>query len=419
MNNLFLKFILFLFGIVIVYYLDLLNSFSYWTCVYLFFIELLLLIYRFRDYTIIIVLLLFSSLWGIEFIITDLFGWGLSSGIVIGELKLFYILLILGYLPLFFLNIPKQKLFDNINKKFSINKSVFYFVFIIATFITMFKINGVVVLGGSNGGYSGYVDNLESGSGLIEYVLILFCYLFLFSDLNKLERFLRLIIIIIFIVKCNLYGFRIQGIMAALLLFYILFSKKVSALKVILIFFPTVVLAMLLGLAKHTDNLDLALLLNNDAIESTHMGTVISGTVALKTYPINYGYSILSLITWILPPSLLTSSLPELYPSVYSQKFLGAAGGMPFPITGYLFGNYIGVIIIGIIAAFFVYIILNYSKSNLFKFLSMVIVSFFPRWVLYDFVNFGIRTLIYAFILFLLLASLDRTIFSKNTFISK
>ena len=320
-----------------------------------------------------------------------------------------------AYLPLFFLNIPKLQFYTTVNK-FRVNKSIYYLVFTISSLITIFKINGVIVLGGSNGGYSGYVDNLESGSGLIEYVLILFCYLFLFNDLSHFNKFIRFLLVFIFIVKCNLYGFRIQGIMAIVLLFYVYFSKKISALKTIIIFFPTVILAMLLGLAKHTDNLDLALLLNNDAIESTHMGTVISGTIALKTYPINYGYSILSLITWVLPPSFLTSKLPELYPAVYSQKYLGAAGGMPFPVTGYLFGNFLGVLIIGIITAFFIYIVLNTNKNNIFRFLAMVIISFFPRWILYDFVNFGIRTLIYAFLLFLFLTSINKVIKDKNSF---
>ncbi len=416
MKFLILKLLLLIFITIGFYLLDSYYSFSFWIYAYLFFLESFFLIFRFRNYTIVIVLLLFSSLWGLEFIITDILGWGLSSGIIVSQLKFFYILLILAYLPLFFINISSLKLTEN---KFQVSKYFFYLVFFLSLYITVFKINGVVVLGGSNGGYSGYVDNLEAGSGLIEYVLIFFCYLFLYKNLNFFERILRLLLILIFIVKCNLYGFRIQGIMAVLLLFYVIFSNKISALKTIIVFFPTVILAMLLGLAKHTDNLDLALLLNNDAIESTHMGTIISGTIALKSYPINYGYSLLSLITWIFPPSLLTSSIPELYPSVYSQKFLGAAGGMPFPITGYLFGNYFGVLIIGIIAAFFVYLIINSSKNNLFKFLSMVLITFFPRWILYDFVNFGIRTFIYSLLLFVFFASIDRAIKYKKMFFIK
>jgi hypothetical protein len=411
MNSFILKITGLVFFSIIVISFDLFYTFDYRVYVNLFFLELLFLVYRYKRFTIIIILLLFSSLWGLEFIITDLLGWGISSGIVISELKLFYMILIIAYLPLFFLNIPVQR---NTDFNFRINKWVYYLVFFFACFITIFKINGVVVLGGSNGGYSGYVDNLDSGSGLIEYVLILFSYLFLFKDLTRLDKFFRLLIVLIFILKCNLFGFRIQGIMAILLIFYVFFAKKISAFKTILIFFPTVIIAMLLGLAKHTDNLELSLLLNNDAIESTHMGTVISGTIALKSYPINYFNSILSLITWILPPSMLSVKMPELYPSVYSQKFLGAAGGMPFPVTGYLIANFIGVFIFGLMAALFIYIILNSEKNNFLRYLSMVVITFFPRWILYDFVNFGIRTLIYSCILFLILSLLDKSMKCKN-----
>ena len=90
MNNFILKFIFVLLGIIIIYFFDSLISFNYWFYVYLFFIELLFLIYRFRNNTIIIVLLLFSSLWGLEFIISDLLGWGISSVLFEDFIVIFY-----------------------------------------------------------------------------------------------------------------------------------------------------------------------------------------------------------------------------------------------------------------------------------------------------------------------------------------
>lgn len=391
--------------------LDLFFNFHYNTYVYIFFIEIILLIYKFRFRSIITIILLFSSLWSIEFIITDNLNWGLSIGIVTSQLKKFFMLLCLGFLPLFFLLKPKE---NKLSTNYKGTHFSFNLILIIVSVITLFKINGVVVLGGSNGGFEGYTDNLEKGSGIIEYVLILFCYLFLFKKVNRFQNYARTLIVLIYIVKCNLYGFRIQGIMASVLLFYIFFSDRISALKSALIFFPSVLLAMLLGLAKHTDQLNFALLLNNDAIESTHMGTTISGTIALNSYPTSYVASALSIVTWVVPPAFLAEKFPELYPSKYAQDKLGAAGGMPFPVTGYLFAKFFGLVVFSIIFCYFFYVILNSNKSNLFQFLSMVIIVFFPRWILYDFVNFGIRTLVYSFLFFVIINTIDKKIFKSK-----
>lgn len=391
--------------------LDLFFNFHYNTYVYIFFIEIILLIYKFRFRSIITIILLFSSLWSIEFIITDNLNWGLSIGIVTSQLKKFFMLLCLGFLPLFFLLKPKE---NKLSTNYKGTHFSFNLILIIVSVITLFKINGVVVLGGSNGGFEGYTDNLEKGSGIIEYVLILFCYLFLFKKVNRFQNYARTLIVLIYIVKCNLYGFRIQGIMASVLLFYIFFSDRISALKSALIFFPSVLLAMLLGLAKHTDQLNFALLLNNDAIESTHMGTTISGTIALNSYPTSFVASALSIVTWVVPPAFLAEKFPELYPSKYAQDKLGAAGGMPFPVTGYLFAKFFGLVVFSIIFCYFFYVILNSNKSNLFQFLSMVIIVFFPRWILYDFVNFGIRTLVYSFLFFVIINTIDKKIFKSK-----
>lgn len=404
--------LLFALGFILI---DFIFNLTYINFVYLFILEIILLINKFKSRSIITIILLFSSLWSVEFIITDSLGWALSSGIVTNQLKLFFQLLIVGFLPLFFVPIK-----ENIKSNESYNGSLWNFklIFFVSLFITVFKINGVVVLGGVNGGFEGYTDNLEKGSGIIEYVLILFCFLFLFKNVSRVFKVLRTILILVYIIKCNLYGFRIQGIMASVLLYNVFIASRVSTFKSVLIFFPGVILAMLLGLAKHTDKLELALLLNNDAIESTHMGTTISGTIALKSYPTSYTASVFSIVTWIIPPSVLAEKFPELYPSKYAQDKLGAAGGMPFPITGYLFASIIGVLVFSSIFCYFFYIIINSNKSSLFHFLSLVIIVFFPRWILYDFVNFGIRTVIYSFLFFVIMNTIDKY-FLKSTILKR
>lgn len=295
-------------------------------------------------------------------------------------------------------------------------RGVRYSLIILGFFIVSFLIKGQAAIGD----YEAYRGNLASGSGIIEYFLFLIVIIASFEGSKTSNRIFALLIIF-YVFKCALFGFRVQAIMGAMAAIFI-FTPHLDTKKILLLAVLGGIVGLFLGALKHSVDIDVnSLVLAGSYIQTPHAGSMTSSTVALNH--ISPGLlEVMSLpLSMSLPHGLLGEIIPWAYPMVYIQKFSPTPGGMLFGVYGYLFMNAAGSILVGIAIS---YIADRLRPSTeridaLVMYSALAFFIFFPRWYLYDFGAYGIRTFITILLALLFLDAIRSTklIRSRDNFL--
>ena len=283
--------------------------------------------------------------------------------------------------------------------------ALFWLGWAIALLVVVFGFGGVVVVG-SEGGYQSYRDNIKQGSGIIEYLLLIFVVLSSFRR-NFLMTSFFVFLVLIYAVKCALLGFRVQSVMAIILLIAIFLPSMRPRVTI----FLAVVgggFALLLGVLKHGLQFEIAsLIINGNYLQTPHGGAAASSTVILGLLDLNLWESATSLLAFILPRGIIGDIVPWAYPGSYVQMSESTPGGVLVGVYGYYLAGFFGVVLISILLKF---MIDGLCKNNartpmevVWGFCAVSFFIFFPRWFLYDFGNYGPR-MILTFLVMLLLA---------------
>ncbi len=274
------------------------------------------------------------------------------------------------------------------------SKNLFVATALIAAALVHFGIKGTVVLGA---GYDAYRENLAGGSGLIEYLLILFVLMASFRR-GRHDNYLFALVLAFYVLKCAALGFRVQAIMGALLSVYV-FLGTVSSRSIVILGVIGAGVGLVLGALKHTLDLDWAMLvMNGDYIQTAHNGALVSSTVGWDVLDLDPVECISVVFAWIFPRSMVVDAIPWAYPMSYVQQFARTPGGMLFGPYGYVVGGWVGVAAVGGLIAMLASTLRLSMYSPRSKrvafYCGLVFFIFFPRWVLYDFGSYGVRSVV-------------------------
>lgn len=301
------------------------------------------------------------------------------------------------------------------------NNFIFYGAFIISMFSIIFIIRGNVVLFSSSG-YDMYVDNLNMrGSSIIEYLIVLFIIMFLFSK-TKIKRLLLLVLVSVYILKLMLLGYRIQSLMGLIFIYMIYidgyFNYKVVLSGVIFMFLFMVIF----GELKHGfSNFEVSNLFydaNVGYVESHQTDVFYSATVFVayvRDGIIGGMQRILAgiglLLNMIIPSGLVAKFIPVSRLGTWGRQFSVYGGGNLPSIYLYTCFSYIGVLGLSILLS--KYVTFSYSlnknkvkNASIIYLLTITIMS--PRWVFYDVGNFLFRLPIMTIIIYLVCLILHR-----------
>ena len=286
----------------------------------------------------------------------------------------------------------------------------FYGLLIFIFFCLLFLMKGVNIYSSENTYYA-YMDNLRGGSGLPEYLLVFIVVLFIFTN-SKIEYYLFNILILFFIYKLFVYGFRVQTLMLLLLYYILILDEK---LKPIVVFYSSLfgfILMSFVGILKDGGKADLIKLFfntENGFILSHHTGVIYSSTTQLglvsdgilNFYDRVYG-SFGFIMNTIIPGRFIKEYIPEGQIHSFAKRFAEYGGGGLPEVTMYYYFGFIGVIGFAFLFSLFV----NYSlakqinKNNIYSIICIIIFLTFPRWLSYDPANFFFRLPIYGVLLY-------------------
>lgn len=269
--------------------------------------------------------------------------------------------------------------------------------------IMLIAIKGQVSIFSGGDSYSTYQDNLRSGSGVIEYTLMVFLAC-LFYKKNKTEKTILTVIVFIYIIKTILFGFRVQALVAIIILSVLLLKKYPSSKFNFGICFSGFLIMIVYGVIKEgvsifDGDIGFNILLDTRyGYVQSHQHGVLSSSSIILAYDNDEISKVLywpaALITAFLPRRVINDELGFMYPSAYVQFFDYTPGGGFFLVQILSLLGPIGVAVISI----FLFYILNSFSSNVnlkgpLLIAAICLLCFFPRWVSYDFLNFGIRTI--------------------------
>jgi len=277
-------------------------------------------------------------------------------------------------------------------KKYS-STTLFYLIYIITFTLVIFKIDGEVIYFTSNP-YESYIRNLESSSGLPEYLIIFYIILWLFET-KKHQRVLLQFLFIVIGVKLFLLGFRVQMLMYVMLFYILYLDKYYKVYKVAFFIFLGYTFSFIFGIAKEIGfeklfSIDFLMNVNlishnPEFILSHFTGVITSSLVIIEEMSFNILTSIGFILNTFIPPVILQKILPQAQPPVYVSEYITRIpGGVYFPVFFYTSFWFLGPIIFGIFISWIFNKAFNASRfSNLFIIYSIIIFSTLPRWFFY------------------------------------
>lgn len=298
------------------------------------------------------------------------------------------------------------------NIEFLNSRFVFYF-------FTLLMLIGTLSLKGSNifsssGSYTAYTTNLDSASGLNEYLLILAIFLLFFSK-RKTERIIFVLVVGLYVFKSVTYGFRVQSIMALFIIGVAVAKKDPSKVVIWCCAFLGFFIILLFGFLKEgadVSNLGLKILVDDryGYAQSHQHGVLSSSSTVLDIYSKSTVMQELldvpaTLLSATLPRRFIGDDVPRVYPSAYVQTFEYTPGGVMFLVQIYVLTGWVGfalfnLIFISICNSFNRSVHVNDYKSRVNIVIVVTFFIFFVRWISYDFFNYGVRTLFILTILF-------------------
>jgi hypothetical protein len=357
-------------------------------------------LYRHRANILISLFLYSQLLFPIEFLVTRSLGLDFYFLLEPTELSAFFLIQLLALVP-FLVITPAQPLSIEAFDVRDAHQARFI-IFVTAGAVllcALFGIKGTVILGTGSGDFDTYVDNLEQNSGVIEYALI--PLLLLTLVVRNVGRYYILLFAAagLFIGKCLLMGFRIQGMTAVLILF-VIFLRNIRPIYLPFMFVAGVASALLLGVLKFATQFEVTdLFMHGDFLQTTQSGVLVSSTMALRYMEFSPGRLLLMPFTFLLPPSVLRDQSLELYPGLHLQVVMGSPGGIAYSAYGYVFASWLGVLLAGAVVSWFAAQLSRrrHTAKAPAMFAALTFFIFFPRWSLYDFGNYGLRMAVWSF----------------------
>jgi hypothetical protein len=263
-------------------------------------------------------------------------------------------------------------------------------------------------------GWAAYTENI-SGSGAPEYFLVFFLAAFIFR--RKLCS--KQILIGVFCTFSYLgftRGMRVSLLMPILLIFALLFDGKFKTRHILLVAVVGMILLQAAGYARsgRRDVVELlsiysaGQLLTNQGEVFYTSDVIVSSIIDGICGPKERIFSLIAAsLQIILPPRIGLGN--EGKPALYVYELTGrlAGGGGLISTFFYFWMGYLGVVLI----AFFLAMVTNRAIKKPTSQLSIYIIcvySFYPRWLVYDPINFLFRLPLYAIGLYLLLMEFHR-----------
>lgn len=335
------------------------------------------------------------------------------------------------FISVFMMWVGSVKKIDTLNisfmrmvSKLRLPKSPVIFNSLVAAILvsTLFGVRGMVVIDVEDG-YSRYIENLQSASGLQEYLLVLF---FISGAMIKkrFQKFLWYVVLTIFIVKLSLIGLRIVGLMGILLGLW--FSGiRMTFKKTLLIFLSGFFLMTLIGMLKNGafDLMNILFEVNGDNLVSHHGNVLWASTTMIQLIDegvINLSIRLDLLIYYLLNTLVPSRILQELFGQFYLGSWLQdnaySSGGGHAATYAYVAGGSCGIVLV---ASFWGFAFKTAASNNVttgaifFRCLFLMTLITFPRWISYDIGNFLFRLPIYAAVLAVFLTAF-KTNFPRN-----
>jgi hypothetical protein len=271
------------------------------------------------------------------------------------------------------------------------------------------------------GAYLENIDPSSIGSGAPEYFPCFFLTAFIFAKKRWAKRILIGIFCVFAFVSFT-RGMRVSLLMLIFLFFALFYDGKIKVRYIIIMITVGMVLMQAVGYAKSGKRelaelfsvySDKQLLTNQGEVFYTSnitVSSIIDGICGLK----ERAFSLLAAsLQAVLPPRIELGS--EGKPAIYVRELTGraAGGGGLISVFLYFWLDYIGVIII----AMFLALVTNKAIKKPAPVLVIFIIcvySFYPRWLVYDPVNFLFRLPLYAICLYLLLMEFHRMMLKRN-----
>jgi len=251
-----------------------------------------------------------------------------------------------------------------------------------------------------------YVENLEQGSGLPEYLIFLLCMVVFFSP-ERARTPLVAISASILTYKLVFMGYRVQALMLFILIYYIFIEHRIKTWMIVALIIIAFLGMSWFGYMKDgkadMDLVELIFDASNGFVLSHQTGVIYSSMTVLGA--IDSGHFSVSERFWsffgtsinfVVPSRLVRDLVPEFNVALYIQTLFQTAGGVLFTVAFYTWFGIAGPIGLGLlfgrIPAFAEKISRSTNASSIFwgAFLFCLFVAF-PRWVSYDIGNFMVR----------------------------
>jgi hypothetical protein len=313
----------------------------------------------------------------------------------------------------------KSSIYKPISKSFIKIKSnvLFYFISSIIFLSSIFLVHGDNIFLSSNT-YVTYINNLRNNSGMVEYLLILFAILYIYTN-NKVQHYIFNIIFLIIIYKMFILGFRVQLLMYIILYYLLYIDARIKSIYVLYISIIGFSLMSIIGILKDAGKINLMKIffnINDGFILSHHTGVIYSSSVYIgllkdnivDTFTVFFG-GIGFLLNMIIPGRFIKEYIPEGQIHSFAKELANYGGGGLPEVIIYYYYSFIGVIVF----AYLFSRVINYSNisktnSNVKSLVVLIILVTFPRWLSYDPANFFFRLPLYALILYMLTKIIPR-----------
>lgn len=359
-------------------------------------LAILALCWKYRQHSLVVAFLVFNLLFVADVFLSIAYGiplfWGIAWDLLTPAYALHGVFLCGLFLPrIGSIHLPEIRI--------ALRKGALLPLALIAACVALtWSISGSSVLF-SERSYQTYQDNLREGSGAIEYTIMLFIVVGNFR-MRRVVKTLHLLALAYYIAKTAAYGLRVQALMAVMVVVFVAFRRNLrfrSTIAVVMIGYFALLIAegakqgLLAGHDVRISPVDDSF----GFIQSHHSGVLASTTAMLANERLFGGalYGIpAGLLAATLPPRVVYDIAPRAYPSKFIQQITYTPGGGLVSTQIFLNFSVVGVFVASVVFAFFVWRMCEHGVTSpaMFGFLGFMI--FFPRWVSYDFLNYGVRT---------------------------
>lgn len=331
---------------------------------------------------------------------------------------------------IFFLgNLVPSNLKNNVDlKRFFKTQPLFFYIFIsIGLLILVFGLSGQTLLQRSN-----YNDlDSVSKSTMHEYFIIVFLFIYLFSNNGKIHRLLISVLLVTYTLKTFLYGGRIEVVQLGLMYFFLhyVFRKRFRPIYVLFLVFFGVYVSGVISVFRSNPsillegNISQALSLSNLIVVdkdvdyiSSNEGDVIQSSARMVGMIENGALTISdrigSFFSYFLSPIVPQSLLPSYTNlSTFNQDLYRSGGGGLISTYSYVWMGYFGPVVIAIFVSFCIRVF--FTRVNIyFGVYGICLLSTFPRWFAYNPI-FLVKFCLYAVVLTFILVTIQRS-FNKN-----